>query len=107
MSFGPPGKVIISDSPPTEYPAVGSNQARPLEAGDLWFDSYNVLMYVYYVDDYGPAQWVSTTKTGPQGPQGEQGEEDGEDGGEILTFTAPLVKTDLNVTLNLNTIPNA
>ena len=99
--FGPPGKLIISDSPPTQYPAVGTNQARPLESGDQWFDSYNVLLYVYYKDN-NSAQWVSVSKTGPQGPAGEKGD----DGGEILTFTAPLVKTGLNVTLNLNSIPN-
>ena len=103
--FGPPGKVIISDSPPTEYPAVGDNTARSLESGDQWFDSYNVLLYVYYVDNYGPGQWVSVTNTGPQGPQGPQGE-DGADGGEILTFTAPLVKTGTVVSIDLLTIPN-
>ena len=109
--FGPAGKVIVSDAPPTTYPAVGELEGRELESGDLWFDSYNVLMYVYYVDNFGPAQWVSTTKTGPQGPQGEQGEAgsdgaDGADGGEILTFTAPLVKTDTTVSIDLLTIPN-
>ena len=71
--FGPPGKVIISDSPPTEYPAVDNQQARPLESGDQWFDSYRVLLYVYYVDAVGPGQWVSVTKTGPQGPEGPAG----------------------------------
>ena len=100
--FGPPGKVIISDSPPTEYPAVGDNTARSLESGDQWFDSYNVLLYVYYVDNYGPGQWVSVTTTGPQGPPGEQGEA----GGEILEFINPLVKTDLVVTLDILTVTN-
>ena len=38
--FGPPGKVVISDYPPTEYPATDSYRARPLESGDLWWDSY-------------------------------------------------------------------
>ena len=106
MTFGPPGKVIISDSPPTEYPAVDTNESRPLESGDLWFDSYNVLMYVFYIDNVGPGQWVSTTITGPQGPPGEPGDP-GSDGGEILTFTAPLVKTGTVVSLDLLTIPNA
>ena len=80
--FGPPGRMIISDAPPTEYPAVGSNTARPLEAGDLWFDSYNVLMYVYYIDNHGPGQWVSVTKTGPAGQDGQDGT-DGLDGGNF------------------------
>ena len=38
-NYGPPGKLIIGDSPPTEYPAVGANQPRPLESGDMWWDS--------------------------------------------------------------------
>jgi len=71
--YGPPGKVIVSDSPPTEYPAVGSNQARPLQGGDLWFDSYRVLLYVYY-QDYASKQWVSVTKPGPVGPKGADGD---------------------------------
>lgn len=68
--FGPAGKVIVSDSPPTEYPAIGSNAARPLENGDLWFDSYQVLAYIYYVDNTGPGQWVSISKSGPKGETG-------------------------------------
>ena len=28
--YGPPGKVIIGDNPPTEYPAVGDNQLLDL-----------------------------------------------------------------------------
>ena len=70
--FGPPGKVIISDEPPTEYPAVGDNAARPLESGDIWWDSNETLLFVYYVDDTGP-QWVSVSKAGPQGPPGPSG----------------------------------
>ena len=71
--FGPPGKVVISDTPPTEYPAIGTNKARPLESGDLWWDSNRVLLYVYYKDIYGPAQWVAVSKTGPQGVPGPAG----------------------------------
>ena len=101
--FGPPGKVIVSDAAPTKYPAVGDNKERDLESGDLWFDSYNVLMFVYYVDSVGPGQWVSASIIGPQGPPGEKGA----DGGEILEFVKPLIKTDLTVTIDLTTIPNA
>ena len=39
-------------------------------------------------------------------PKGEKGEK-GDGGGEILTFTAPLVKTGTVVSLDLQTIPNA
>lgn len=99
--YGPPGKVIISDSPPTEYPSVGDNAARPLESGDMWFDSYRVIMYVYYVDDYGPGQWVAVSQPGPPGPEGPEGSD-----GEILSFVKPLVKTDTVVSLDLLTVPN-
>ena len=102
--FGPPGKVIVSDFPPPDYPAEGENDARPLEPGDLWWDSLHVLLYVYYVDENGPGQWVAVSKSGPRGQDGIAGPpgppgSDGVDGvdGEILTFEAPLVKTDTNV----------
>ena len=71
--FGPPGKVIVSDSPPVEYPSVGSNAARPLENGDQWFDSYNVLLYIYYIDNAGPGQWVAISTPGPKGEPGVDG----------------------------------
>ena len=70
--FGPPGKVIVGDNPPTQYPAVGSNTARSLESGDLWFDSYRAIMYVYYVDEQS-AQWVAVSKSGPKGDKGDTG----------------------------------
>jgi hypothetical protein len=70
--FGPPGKVIVSDFPPTQYPAIGGNESRPLESGDLWFNSNLVMLYLYYVDNTGP-QWVSVAKTGPPGPPGPSG----------------------------------
>ena len=127
--FGPPGKVIISDSPPTEYPAVDNQQARPLESGDQWFDSYRVLLYVYYVDTVGPGQWVSVTKTGPQGPEGPAGPPggigeaptDGQTYGRrgsdtswvpvtaagSFTVEAPLKLENNNLSIDLLTIPNA
>ena len=102
--FGPPGRVIISDNPPMRYPAIGENEARDLESGDLWWDSLHVLLYVYYVDDNGPGQWVAVSKTGPQGPQGNQGEQ-----GQSAdyTFINPLALTGDTVTFeidNLSTI---
>ena len=83
--FGPPGRVIISDNPPMRYPAVGENESRELESGDLWWDSNRVLLYVYYVDENGPGQWVAVSKTGPQGPEGPPGET-----GATYTFINPL-----------------
>lgn len=66
-SFGPPGKVITSDIAPVAYPAVGTNASRPLESGDLWFDTANALLFVYYVDSVS-SQWVTISKT-PTGVQ--------------------------------------
>jgi len=86
--FGPPGKVIVSDFPPTQYPAIGGNESRPLESGDLWFNSNLVMLYLYYVDNTGP-QWVSVAKTGPQGPQGDPGAP----GGGSYDFEVPLIET--------------
>ena len=71
--FGPPGRVIVGDNPPTEYPAVGDNQARPLESGDLWYNSILARLYIWYVDNTG-GQWVSVSITGPQGPAGPDGQ---------------------------------
>ena len=125
--FGPPGKVVISDTPPTEYPAIGTNKARPLESGDLWWDSNRVLLYVYYKDNYGPAQWVAVSKTGPQGVPGPTGPAGGipeapEDGetygrqdatwvkvGATASFTVvePLKFENNELSIDLLTIPNA
>ena len=126
---GPAGHVIVSDTPPTEYPALGQNASRDLEAGDLWFDSLQVLLYVYYLDDVGPGQWVSISKTGPQGEAGEPGEDGapGADGitdaptdGKLygrqdgaweevqseLTFDAPLVQTNNKVQFVWSSLPS-
>ena len=65
--YGPAGRVIISDNPPTVYPEANGLEERPLASGDLWFDSYRAMLYVYYVDN-ASSQWVSISKTGPQGP---------------------------------------
>ena len=124
--YGPPGKVIVADNPPMMYPAVGDNEARELESGDLWWDSNRVLLYVYYTDT-NSSQWVAVSKTGPQGPPGEQGPEGGlsdapDDGTlygrqneqwveaqEPLTFTAPLQKDNSNdvafVWSSMNSLP--
>ena len=96
--FGPPGKVIIGDNPPTEYPVVDGSPARPLESGDLWWNSKKVNLYIYYVDNTGP-QWVSISKTGPEGPPGPPGS-----GGSSYTFTNPLKDTSGVVSIDLQTL---
>ena len=107
--FGPPGKVIIADNPPLQYPAVGDNEARDLESGDLWWDSNRVLLYVYYTDN-NSSQWVAVSKSGPQGEEGPQGPAGnpgadgapGVDGAVIYNFIEPLqVDGDNNVSINL------
>ena len=40
--------------------------------GDLWYDSENGNLYVYY-NDGSSSQWVATTHTGPEGPTGPTG----------------------------------
>jgi hypothetical protein len=102
--FGPPGKVIVSDVPPTVYPASNDQEARPLESGDLWWDSLNVILYVYYID-VDSAQWVAVSKTGPQGPAGGEGPQ----GASSYTFINPLTLDSATDTVtfaidNLSTI---
>ena len=101
-NFGPAGKVIISDKPPTKYPASDSNVERELEAGDLWWSSATVNLYLYYIDNTGP-QWVSISKVGPPGSQGPPGP-DGNDGGTTYTFQAPLVNNNDVVSIDLQTL---
>ena len=93
---GPPGRVLISDTPPTEY-LVGDVK-RPLEAGDQWFNSEKTQLYIYYVDNFGPAQWVSISVPGPEGPMG-----DGD-----YVFVNPIAQDGKNITFqidNLLTLP--
>ena len=79
----PASKVIVGDDAPTVYPATGSTPQRNLEQGDLWFDSYSVLMYMWYVDEDG-GQWVATAIPGPKGA-------DGSGGGSDITKTSQLI----------------
>ena len=124
--YGPPGHVIVSDFPPTQYPEIGDNAARPLEPGDLWFNSNFVMLYVYYVDNTGP-QWVSVAKTGPAGPAGPEGPagdlQDAPDDGtlygrqneqwveaqEVFTADSPLQMSNTNelqfVWSSMNSLP--
>lgn len=58
---GAPQKLVAQDAPPTKI------DGEPLQSGDLWLNSTNGQLYVYYVDA-DSSQWVSVTKVGPQGP---------------------------------------
>ena len=87
---GPAGRVLISDTPPTVY-EVG-DELRPLEAGDQWFNSEKTQLYIYYIDNFGPPQWVSISVPGPEGPMG-----DGD-----YVFVNPLVQTDKNITFEID-----
>ena len=55
---GPPQNVIVSDIAP-----IQDENGDPIEEGDLWWNSSDGNLYIYYVDDTGP-QWVSCTKSG-------------------------------------------
>ena len=86
------------------------------EDGDLWFDTVEGLLYVYYNDGV-TSQWVSSS-TGSVGPQGEDGAvgatgPQGEDGavgatgpngnidgvGDSVTGTANFTNSDNNINL--------
>ena len=78
--------MIVSDNPPTSYPETGSSTERDLESGDLWFDSFHVIMYIWYEDNTG-GQWVATAIPGPKGEKGDKG--DGAD--DIPEKTSDLI----------------
>jgi hypothetical protein len=88
---GPPQNVIVSDTAPTQ-----DENGDPVEEGDLWWNSYDGNLYIYYVDNTGP-QWVSCTKSAAGGGQG-----------VVYEFNAPLYELNniVNFDINLlNTIP--
>ena len=64
---GPQGVQGASSSSSTSVSPPGS----PSD-GDLWYDSENGNLYVYY-NDGSSSQWVATTHTGPEGPTGPTG----------------------------------
>lgn len=71
MTFDTQNKVYDIDS------AVTVSETAPNDplAGDLWWDSVNNLLFIYYVDE-DSSQWIEVTygAVGPQGPQGPAGE---------------------------------
>ena len=99
--------------------AVVSQETAPTSPseGDLWFDTVEGLLYVYYDDGNDSPQWVSSS-TGSVGPQGEDGAvgatgPQGEDGavgatgpngnidgvGDSVTGTANFTNSDNNINL--------
>jgi hypothetical protein len=95
----------ISDSN-TEYP-----DTYWLQPGKIWLKGDTAELF--YRRDNG-THWIQLDTKGDKGDKGDPGQDgqDGQDGldgsgGEILTFTAPLVKTGTVVSLDLLTIPNA
>ena len=99
--------------------AVVSQETAPTSPseGDLWFDTVEGLLYVYYDDGNDSPQWVSSS-TGSVGPQGEDGAvgatgPQGEDGavgatgpngnidgvGDSVTGTATFTNSDNNINL--------
>jgi len=67
--LGPMGtyKTLVSSVPP-------SNRAdgTPIQAGDVWLDTNNGVLYTWYIDA-DSSQWISVTRTGPAGSPGPAG----------------------------------
>ena len=87
--------------------AVVSQETAPTSPseGDLWFDTVEGLLYVYYDDGNDSPQWVSSS-TGSVGPQGEDGAvgATGPNGnidgvGDSVTGTATFTNSDNNINL--------
>ena len=76
------GNGIIVDSNDPINPVVsvegistsGTAPTSPAD-GDLWFDSDNGLLYIYYAEDGGSSQWVTASPQGPKGDTGPAGED--------------------------------
>ena len=108
---GMPVTVHTGDEPPTDYP-TNEGRDRPVQDGDLWFNTLTATLYVYYSPDPGgSSQWVDIAKPGPQGPagadgppgpEGPPGADGGGGGGPTYTFSAPLrVDGANNVSIDL------
>ena len=107
---GPPGPIgptgnyqtIVSDNAPTRR-----TDNTPLQNGDVWFNSTNASLYVWY-DDGNPAsvrgkQWVQAVGgSGEQGPPGPPGQ-------DSYNFIAPVTVNGDDVSFDidlLQTLPN-
>ena len=109
---GMPVTVHTGDEPPEDFP-TNEGRDRPIQDGDLWFNTSNANLYVYYSPDPGgSSQWVDIAKPGPQGPAGADGpagpegppgaDGGGGGGGTTYTFSAPLrVDGANNVSIDL------
>ena len=108
---GMPVTVHTGDNPPEDFP-TNEGRDRPVQDGDLWFNTLNANLYVYYSPDPGgSSQWVDIAKPGPQGPagadgppgpEGPPGADGGGGGGPTYTFSAPLrVDGANNVSIDL------
>ena len=98
---GPAGipTVHTGDEPPTQFPA-DNGSFRPIKDGDLWFNTSNANLYVYYAPDPGGSnQWVDIGKPGPAGPPGPAGAPG--DAGQY-TFESPLKAVANTVSLEIS-----
>ncbi len=82
---GPPQNVIVSETAPTE-----NENGEPITEGDLWWNSDDGNLYIYYVDNNGP-QWVSCTKSAL-----------GDGSGSTLGFNIPLYEINNVVNFDVN-----
>lgn len=78
-SFGTAGQVLTTDGANAYWSTVSASGGASVEisstapssptAGDMWFNSNDGTLSVYYDDSDGAPQWVVTS--GPEGPQAE------------------------------------
>ena len=75
-------RISASGASGTVNQTVSDTQPSSPSAGDLWFDSSDGSLSVYYSDGTS-SQWVAVS--GPAGPQGQQGN-DGSSGSSVTTY---------------------
>ena len=75
---GPRQRVFIGDNPPLQI------DGEVVQAGDMWFDSDNARLMVFYVDN-NSSQWIDVGIPGTGGNGG---------GNVNLAFAAPLVENN-------------
>ena len=99
---GPRQRVFSGDNPPTQI------DGEVVQDGDLWFNSDEAQLYMWYTDN-DSSQWVNISGTpGPQGPAGPAGQ-GGADFAR-LTAVAPIqvalsnANQDAEISFDLNLI---
>ena len=66
--------------------------------GDLWWNSENGKLYVYYTDGDSTNQWVVSNNQGPVGPTGSQGVQGAQGAQGAVGATSPPSGTNIQLT---------